>query len=294
MYIRTDLALECRELHPQDVVGVHSKEEEREDLHISTVRIESTQGAQALGKPKGTYITMELPQAEARFGSCFDKAAHVLAGCLRPLLPPKGTEVFVIGLGNTGITPDGLGPRTVERILKTRHLVRKLPGQFGDLRPVAAIEPGVLGTTGVETAELVRAVTEKFRPACILAVDALAARRLTRICRSVQIADSGICPGSGVGNARAALNKAFLGVPVVAVGVPTVVDAAAVAEEFAGQAGLDSSGVEAFSKTEGAGMIVTPKDIDNDIAEISKLLAYGINLALHDGLTMDDIDAFLD
>lgn len=294
MKIRTDLALECRELQPQDLPGVHSESRQAEGLQVTTVRVENQEGARALGKPIGSYITLELPPASARFGSRFDGAVRVLAESLAPLLPPgPKASTLVVGLGNPQITPDSLGPETLKRIIKTRHLVVQAPEHFGEMRPVAALEPGVLATTGVETAELVRAVTDRLRPDCVLVVDALASRRLARVCRTVQLSDSGIRPGSGVGNARAELSRESLGMPVLALGVPTVVDAATLAADLAEQAGLGEQAPAAFSG-EGADMIVTPKDIDSEVADIAKLLAYGINMALHPGLSIDDIDAFLD
>lgn len=284
--IRTDLALECREMHPEGLPGVSAESRETGGVAVTTVHVRDAEGARAMGKPQGTYITLELPPPAARFGRQFEEAVQVLADSLRPLLP-RGS-CLIVGLGNPQITPDSLGPRCLRRCIKSRHLVEKLPEHFGTMRPVAAIQPGVLGTTGVESAELVRAVTEKIRPDCVLVVDALASRRLSRICRSIQISDSGITPGSGVGNARAELSKAVLGIPVIALGVPTVVDAATLISD------LGSPARPAEPEPDSGDMIVTARNIDAEVEEISRILAYGINLALHQDLTMDDVDAFLD
>ena len=179
-----------------------------------------------------------------------------------------------------------MGPKVHEYTLVTRHLVRQVPEHFGDLRPVASLSAGVLGTTGMESGELVRAVSERLRPACVIAVDALASRSLKRVCRTVQLADTGIAPGSGVGNHRAALDRASLGVPVIAVGVPTVVDGATLAADLLGTEELPPLG-------EGRDLMVTPKDIDSQVADLSKVIGYGIDLALQPSLTLEDLDLLL-
>ena len=195
--------------------------------------------------------------------------------------------VLVVGLGNRAITPDAVGPKTADHTMVTRHLVEREPQHFGMFRPVAALAAGVLGTTGVESGELVHAVVERIHPACVIAVDALAARSVRRLCRTIQIASSGITPGSGVGNARKALNQETLGVPVVALGVPTVVDAATLAADLAGdqlpEGALDGA----------PSLIVTPKDIDTHVSDVAKVIGYGINLAVQEGLTVEDVEMFL-
>ena len=198
----------------------------------------------------------------------------------------------MVGLGNRAITPDNIGPKAADQTMVTRHLVERVPEHFGSFRPVAALAAGVLGTTGMESGELVRAVAETLRPACVIAVDALASRSLRRVCRTIQLADTGITPGSGVGNARAALNAETLGVPVIAVGVPTVVDAATLTCDVLAEAGkgeLDPAALQGA----GDGLIVTPKDIDTQVHDLAKVIGYGINLALHTGLTIGDVELFL-
>jgi spore protease len=204
----------------------------------------------------------------------------------------SGDSVFVAGLGNSAITPDELGPKTASYTMATRHLVDALPEHFGSLRRVSVMGTGVMGTTGVESAELISAMADKLRPDAIIAVDALASRRLGRICRTVQISDTGIVPGSGVGNSRAEISKKSLGIPVVAVGVPTVVDAATLAADLIQMADKGKYEPEDFGEY-GQSMIVTPREIDKYIDDISKLLGYGINLALHEGLTIDDVELFM-
>jgi len=170
--------------------------------------------------------------------------------------------------------------------------VERVPEHFGSFRPVAALAAGVLGTTGMESGEVVRAVAEQINPACVVAVDALASRSLRRVCRTIQLADTGITPGSGVGNARAALNAETLGVPVIAVGVPTVVDAATLACDVLAEAGKGELNPAALQGA-GNGLIVTPKDIDTQVHDLAKVIGYGINLALHTGLTIEDVELFL-
>ena len=296
---RTDLALEAAQLWREsageaaELPGVESAEELREGYPVTTVRILDGRGAQALGKPAGTYITLELDGLARRETDAFGRAARALAAELAPLLPrdPRA-PALVVGLGNRAITPDNIGPKAADQTMVTRHLVERVPEHFGAFRPVAALAAGVLGTTGVESGQLVRAVAERIRPACVLCVDALAARSIRRVCRTVQVADTGITPGSGVGNAREALNAETLGVPVIAVGVPTVVDAATLTRDVLAQAGRDGLEPDALGEA-GGGLIVTPKDIDTQVHDLAKVIGYGINLALHPGLTIQDVELFL-
>lgn len=286
--IRTDLALEKRELCGQ-AEGVVQRQTQQDGFVVETVEVVSEAGAQALGKPQGVYHTVLLDGLLRREDGAFSRGAGVLAGLLRALLRlGERDSVLVVGLGNADITPDRLGPDAVRHTLVTRHLVDSLPEQFGGFRRVSAVRAGVLGTTGIESAELVRALVERIRPDAVVAVDALASRKMARVCRTVQLCDTGISPGSGVGNHRAELSRATLGVPVVALGVPTVVDARTLALDLIQEAGLPAPPPDAL--TEGESMIVTPRDIDASIAGIAKLLGYAIDLALHEGLTVEDID----
>ena len=296
---RTDLAVEARELTRQgagatELEGVRAREETREGYPVTRVEVLNETGAKALGKPVGTYITLDLAALARREEDAFPRAARALAaelGLLCKDVPPSA-PVLVVGLGNRAITPDAIGPGAADHTLVTRHLVERAPEHFGSFRPVAALAAGVLGTTGVESGELVRAVTEKIRPSCVIAVDALASRSLSRVCTTVQLADTGITPGSGVGNARAALDRASLGVPVIAVGVPTVVDGATLAADLlaeAGQAHLDPQALRGA----GEGLMVTPRDIDARVTDLAKVVGFGINLALQTGLTVEDVELFL-
>lgn len=296
---RTDLAVEAREIwaetaREQDRIdGVDSHESTREGYPVTTVHITSPHGAQVLGKPMGTYVTLELSGLKRREENAFPRAAAALAAELRALLPfNKKRCVLVVGLGNRAITPDNIGPGAVDHTLVTRHLVKQVPAHFGHFRPVAALAAGVLASTGVESGELVRAVAERIRPSCIIAVDALASRSLKRVCSTIQLADTGITPGSGVGNHRAALNRETLGVPVIALGVPTVVDVATLCADVLEEAGRGDLEPEALNGA-AADLMVTPRDIDQSAADMAKVIGYGITMALQDGLNTEDIELFL-
>lgn len=296
---RTDLALEAREIWAQDtrdkarLEGVQVQETTREGYPVTTVRITNKQGEQALGKPVGTYVTLELNGLKRREEDAFPRAARALGDELRALLSLKqGQSVLVVGLGNRAITPDNIGPGAVSNTLVTRHLVEQVPAHFGHFRPVAALAAGVLATTGVESGELVRAVVDRIKPSCVIAVDALASRSLSRICTTIQIADTGITPGSGVGNYRTALNRETLGVPVIALGVPTVVDVATLCADILAEAGQAELEPEALRGT-ATQLMVTPRDIDQSAADLAKVIGYGVNLALQDGLSIADVEMFL-
>ena len=295
--VRTDLALEAREIlsesSPGKIDGIAAEEREINGFPVTTVRVADENGAKAIGKPVETYVTLETEALERREDGAFERCALALAEVLRPFLDEKRDGcVLVAGLGNTAITPDALGPLAVKNIMVTRHLVESLPEHFSSLRRVAAVETGVLATTGVESAELVKAVSDRLRPAAVVVVDALASRRLRRVCTTVQVSDAGIIPGSGVNNSRAAIDRDTLGCPVIAVGVPTVVEAGTVAADLVSRAGAGDVEPEDLREF-GGGMIVTPRDIDARVSDAAKLIGYGINLALHDGITPEDVTMFL-
>ena len=296
---RTDLALEAKELWTESaeketkLEGVRARDSLGEGYQVTTVDILDEQGASSLGKPVGSYVTVQLDALARREEDAFGRAARAIAAELNGLLKlPEEATCLVVGLGNRAITPDAIGPGVADHTMVTRHLVEQAPEHFGSFRPVAALAAGVLGTTGVESGELVKAVAEKIRPGCIIAVDALASRSMDRVCTTVQLANTGIVPGSGVGNHRAALNRETLDVPVIAVGVPTVVDAGTLAADILAEAGQEGLDPEALAGA-GEGLMVTPRDIDQRVADLVKVIGYGINLALQPGLTIEDVDLFL-
>ena len=297
--VRTDLAVEAKEIWKEsaekttELKGVKSRETEENGYAITTVEILDENGEKALGKPIGTYVTVEIDKLIRREDNAFTMGAQTIGNQIKEMLKLNDSEsILVVGLGNEAITPDAIGPITAKHTMVTRHLVEKMPEEFGQMRRVSVLISGVLGTTGIETAEFIKAVTQKLRPDRVIVVDALASRKLARVCRTVQLADTGIVPGSGVGNKRAAINKEMLGVPVTAIGVPTVVDAGTLTADLAEQAGAKDINPEDLSKYAG-GMIVTPREIDANVVDISKLVGYGINMALHKNLTLDDINMFL-
>lgn len=290
---RTDLALEARELWQESaentgrLSGVRAKTSRQEGCPVTKVEILNDRGAKALGKPCGRYFSVDLKECLHRRD--FDRAVRVVGRQLRLLTPREGS-LLIAGLGNAAMTPDAIGPLTAQHLLVTRHLISALPEQFGAFRDVAVLTPGVLGSTGIETAEAVRSLAAQLRPAAVIAVDALASRRMSRLCTTVQISDSGIVPGSGVGNHRHALNKETLGVPVIALGVPTVVDAATVAADLLEENGITEISPERLQK--GSNVFVTPRDIDAQVRQIGKILGYAINWAFQE-LEMDEITTLL-
>lgn len=293
---RTDLAVEAHQLWQEGtgetaLPGVRSEESEESGFLVNTVTVSTPEAARALGKPQGVYVTVELDGLLRREEGAFQRAAQAVAQALRPLLPEKG-PALVIGLGSRAVTPDLIGPLTVDHLLVTRHLVEQVPEHFGHLRPVAAAAPGVLASTGMESSLVAQALAGELRPACVIAVDALASRSLDRLCRTVQLSDTGVVPGSGVGNHRAPLNRETLGVPVLTVGAPTVVDGATLALDLLERAGR--TGTEREELPGGENFFVTPREVDVRVADLSKVLGYAISLALNPSLSVDDLTMLLE
>lgn len=293
---RTDLALEARELWQESaqrtsrLSGVKATKSKLEGYGLTRVDILDARGEEALGKPAGCYLTIDLTTFWQRKADFFPRAVRAVGTQLRAMVPAEG-PVLMVGLGNAAMTPDAVGPLTADSVLVTRHLISAMPRQFAGFRPVSVVRTGVLGTTGVESAEAVAGVAEQVQPAAIIAVDALASRRRERVCATVQLSDTGITPGSGVGNHRAALNRETLGVPVIAVGIPTVVDAATLAADLLEEAGVEHIDADRLRQGQG-NMMVTPRDIDAQVRDLSKVVGYGINWALQD-LDVEDITALL-
>ena len=288
--IRTDLALESRELagataeEQARIPGVRFSRRKLGGMHIDVMDITTQEGADRLCKPVGRYVTAEIDRFLRRRDDAFTDSAQGIGQLLRELLDLKrDSGVLVACLGNPAITPDAIGPLCARNIMVTRHLKERMPETFQPFRSVAVVCPGVLGTTGIESAALVGAAVREVKPDAVIAIDALAARNLHRLCRTVQICDTGISPGSGVGNHRYALNRESLGVPVIAVGVPMVVDMGTVVQDLGGSLPEDDS----------PEMIVTPRDIDSFVSDAAKLVGYALNFALHEGLTIGDIDLFV-
>ena len=277
--VRTDLASEVVQ-RPENasLAGLELKEERICGCRVTAVKINGVEASKVLCKPIGNYLTLELDEYIRRLENSFSDAANALSQLMRRFAEIQNAQSFLVAcLGNRAITPDAVGPEVSDSLIVTRHLKQSLPQEFAALSSVAVLRTGVLGTTGIESAQSLKALCGLVQPDCVIAVDALASGELDRLCRNVQICDSGIAPGSGVGNDRAELNRESLGVPVIAVGVPTVIDAAAFC--------ADGSA---------AGLFVTPRNIDELVRSVSKLVAYGLNLALHPGLSIADVDMLVE
>lgn len=284
---RTDLALErLEDLKAEEIPGVESRLWRCSPLSIHRIRVTDSRGEEALGRPRGTYVTAQMEPQALSDSQWIWRAALSLSSLLRPLLPSKG-PILVAGLGNRAVTPDALGPQTLEHLIVSRHLISAMPGEFGHLRPVCALSAGVLGTTGIETAEILRGAAERVQPAAIVAVDAMASRSLERLCRTFQLSDTGIAPGSGACNPRQELNERTMGVPVIALGVPTVVEARTLALE------LLPEGQRHEKSIPDGGMLVSPKDIDLQVEKCAKVLGYALNLALQGQMTAAEMEQYL-
>ena len=322
--IRTDLALEAREIvrdrTAAEIPGVHVHTAREDGIAVNRVTVESAEAARRLGKQRGRYITLEAPGLREKNTDLQDRLSEVISREILNLvkLPSNlGEAVLVVGLGNWNVTPDALGPRVVEDLLVTRHVMNMQENPLGQgFRSVCALSPGVMGLTGIETSEIVQALSALVKPSLVIAIDALAAHRLERLHTTVQLADAGVTPGSGVGNHRRGITRETIGAPVLAIGVPTVVEASTIAGEA-----MDSL-VEAFKKeTVGTGvlaealkkidwrqrqqlsgevlppyagrLIVTPKEIDTFIEDIALCVAAGLNAALHPRVHSDQAGKYL-
>ena len=323
--VRTDLALEAKEIYQQehkkekDIDGIEVINEVDKDINVTTVKVKNAQGSEKLGKPIGDYVTIDIPSFTAYDGETMDRVSQVVAEVLgRMIKLDVDKTALVVGLGNWKVTPDALGPKVTEGIMVTRHLKTVMPEIMDEsVRPVCSIAPGVLGITGMETVEIIKGVVQRVHPDVVICIDALAARRVERVNTTIQISDTGISPGAGVGNNRKQINEENLGVKVIAIGVPTVVDAVTIANDTIDMVidslmNNSSSGNDFYkmlnsmdrneksllirevlsSKALGE-MIVTPKDIDLVINSLSKIISNGINMAVQPNMDMEDINKFM-
>ena len=320
--VRTDLAIEARDMYKKEnkkeLDGVIVDEEVEGDIKITTVTIESDEAGETLGKSKGHYITIDFPELAYYEGEIMDNVSLALHSALKKLVDLKEDNVaLVVGLGNWKVTPDALGPKVTEKIMVTRHLKELMPEAIDEsVRPVCCIAPGVLGITGIETGEIIKALVDKIKPNIVICIDALGSRKLERVNRTIQLSDTGISPGAGVGNNRMKINEGSIGVKVVSIGVPTVVHASTIANDT-----IDLLLDELISKVEKGkefyemlksvdrnekndlineilnpfmgNLMVTPKDVDMIIDALSKIIANGINMAIQPELDMEDINKFI-
>lgn len=314
---RTDLALEAREMLSRkvndNIPGVQIETEREEEVVITRVHITTPQAEQMMGKVQGRYITIEAPGLRYKNTPLQEKVMNFLAHELAGLITlPRNATVLIVGLGNWNVTPDALGPRAVEKIVVTRHLQEMLsPELKGGVRSTCAIAPGVLGITGMETAEIVHGIVDTIKPDVVIAIDALAAASSHRVITTVQMSDTGIHPGSGVGNKRFGLTGQSLGVPVIAIGVPTVVHASTIAMDTISTLQQHASFARYFKSMENLSdqdrqvivrqvlpealgdLMVTPKEVDRLIADIADVIAGGINQSMHPNIDYENIHMYL-
>ena len=304
---RTDLAVEAGEWHRLGEQDGFIEQLSVGTVPVSRIRIVNQKAADATGKPIGNYATVFFDGAfsdDEKFDRAVEETAKVLEEFLK-----NASSVLAVGLGNAEMTADALGPKIIDRLIISRHLKEHLPDLYKELAlgNVSALRPGVLGQTGIETGELIRAAVETVRPDAVIVFDALASRKVKRLCATVQISDTGIVPGSGVGNKRQAVNRETLGVPVISVGIPTVVDAATLAADALSRAraGMDDSETrlaDRLSDDDGQALrealggyennlIVTPQDVDTLVDRAANLVAQAANKALHGDLSREQIDA---
>ena len=320
--VRTDLAVEARELYKekqkQEVPGVEVEKEEKEHYTVTRVRVLDSDGENNIGKAKGTYITIEAPALKKADQDLKDEMSKALAKELRDLTKLNhATKTLIVGLGNWNVTPDALGPKVVDRVFVTRHFFKAYNKTDDEsMSQVSAIAPGVMGLTGIETSEIIKGIVEKTSPNLVIAVDALASRKMDRVSTTIQISDTGINPGSGVGNKRQALNEDYLGVPVIAIGIPMVVDAATmvndtmelIINDMKEQSKAGSNFYSMLQEMENedkhtlikevlnpylGNVMVTPKEIDKLINDLSIIIANGLNISLHSGIDLKDVNKYL-
>ena len=326
--IYTDLAVELHELIKEqkgqikeeyEIDGVAlSVAKPWDNIEVTTVDVLTEKGAEEIGKKIGSYITIESQTMRENDVDAHEKIIEIVAKQLRGLYKLKENDkVLIVGLGNWQVTPDALGPKVVGKVLVTQHIPEDfLPLDTHTLRPVSAIAPGVMGLTGIETAEIIKGIVERTKPDMIIAIDAMASRSTSRINTTIQMSNTGVAPGGGMGNKRMHINEDTMGVPVVAIGVPTVVDAATLINDS-----MDAMMVDMMSHVEqgsdfykmldelgsenrypvikelldpcGGNMFVTPKEVDAVVEWLSNIIANGINISLHKGITMDDVNRYI-
>lgn len=320
--IRTDLAVENRELYKQasngDSKGVDIEKEEKESYIVTRIKVLNKEGSENIHKPIGTYITIDVPRLNKSDEDLKDEISQVVAKEIKGLGKNKeNSKILIVGLGNWNITPDALGPKVVERVLVTRQFFINYNKEIDEtVANVAALSPGVMGITGIETGEIIKGVVEKVKPDLVIAVDALASRKMDRVSTTIQISDTGINPGAGVGNNRMEFNESTIGVPVIAIGIPTVVDAATIVNDtldliidsLKSEANVGSefynllsqiSSEEKYSLIQEVlnpymkNVVVTPTDIDILIDDLSIIVANGLNMALHPGIDLKDVNRYI-
>jgi len=320
-----DLALEAKEFvesgrQGNPIPGILSETTENEGIKVTRLQVQNDEGAKAIGKMPGHYVTFEVPDLRKQDTGLQDRVATQLAQEFEAFLErigvSKQANILIVGLGNWNVTPDALGPLVVENLMVTRHFFELMPDQVSPgYRSVSAVAPGVLGITGIESSEIVQGIVDRIKPEVIIAIDALASKALERVNTTIQIADTGIHPGSGIGNKRRGLTKDILGVPVIAIGVPTVVYASTIVgntielmrNHIQAQNGNTDQIFGLFNQMQenerlqlvrealgplGQDLLVTPKEIDQFIEDIANMIASGLNAGLHDAVDASNVAAY--
>lgn len=323
--VRTDLAIEVTEMITKETnekniegVEISIEEDEEKDIHISWVKIKNEIGEKNMGKPIGNYVTIESEAIKENDTLIHEKITDIFSKNLIKICNlNKNSTILIVGLGNWNVTPDALGPKVISKVLVTRHLKDSLPKEIDEnVRPVCAISPGVMGITGIETVEIVKGVVDRLNPDIVIAIDALATRKTSRINSTIQMSDTGVAPGAGMGNKRKILNKETLGVPVIAIGVPTVVDAGTLVNDTIDLM-IDilvnevKTGSEFYKMIKDldreekynlinnvlnpytGNLFVTPKEVDAVVERLSKIIANAINIAIHPAIDFDDINRYI-
>lgn len=324
--IRTDLAIEAKEIYAKKnkkntIDGVIVQSSQEDDVKVTRVDIKNDDGERNLNKPKGTYITLDIPKLTNYEPEDIDRVGKILGKEITEIVKKtnftENMTALVVGLGNWNITPDALGPKVISKLMITRHLKEYIPDSIDEgIRPVCGIAPGVLGITGMETGEIIKGIVDRIKPNLIICIDALASRKMERVNSTIQIGNTGISPGSGIGNKRMEISEKTLGIPVIAIGVPTVVDAATMANdtidlviEEMTDAATKGSGfynmLKDIDKSEKEKMIheildpyignlmVTPKEVDMVIEILSKVISTGINVSLQPELELKEINKYI-
>lgn len=320
--INTDLAVESKEIYSEkndvEIQGVSVDVKEYDNYVITQVEVNNENGMEKLNKPIGKYITLDIPKLEFNDQDLKDEISQAVAKEIKSLVNlHKNSKILIIGLGNWNISPDALGPKVVERVLVTRQYFINYNKEFDEtMANVSAMSPGVMGITGIESFDIIEGVIDKVKPDLVIVVDALASRKMDRVSSTIQISNTGISPGSGVGNKKRHLNEGSLGIPVIAVGIPTVVNAATIVNDsldliIKGLKKADEVGSQFYDLLEQmssqdkytlieellnpfmGNTIVTPKDIDVLIDDLSIVIANGLNIALHPGIDLKDVNRYL-
>lgn len=324
--VRTDLAIEAKEIYSKqskkdNIEGVIVSNKEDEEIKITRVDIKDEKGERALNKPQGTYITLDIPKLTNYDSEDVERVSRILSKevgeVIKNIKLDESMTTLVVGLGNWNITPDALGPKVISKLMITRHLKQYIPDSIDEgIRPVCGVAPGVLGITGIETGEIIKGIVEKIKPNLIVCIDALASRKMERVNATIQIGNTGISPGSGVGNKRMEISERTLGVPVIAIGVPTVVDAATMAsdtidlviDEMIKESTSGSkfyNMLKTIDKDEKEKMIhelldpyignlmVTPKEVDMVIDTLSNIISTALNIALQPELELKEISKYI-